>query len=241
MEILPAIDLKGGRCVRLVQGRAEDETVYSDDPVAMALHWVGLGATGLHVVDLDGAFRGEPAHAEVIGEIINAVDVPVEVGGGLRTEEDVATLVELGVARAIVGTRALADPDVLGDWVRRFGSKLTVGIDARDGVVSVSGWTEASETPATDFARIVCGAGVATIIYTDISRDGMLQGCNVEATDEMCGVVSCEVIASGGISTVEDVQSLVSLGRTNLVAAIVGKALYEGSVGLGDLIGAAGG
>ncbi|NQT91721.1 MAG: 1-(5-phosphoribosyl)-5-[(5-phosphoribosylamino)methylideneamino]imidazole-4-carboxamide isomerase [Lentisphaerae bacterium] len=241
MEILPAIDLKGGRCVRLVQGRADDETVYSDDPVAMARHWVELGAGGLHIVDLDGAFRGAPAHAGVIADIVEAVDVPVEVGGGLRTVEDVARLVDLGVSRAIVGTRALVEPDVLGEWVRRFGLTLAVGIDARDGMVSVSGWTEASLTPATDFARTVCGAGVATIIYTDISRDGMLQGCNVEATDQICDVVTCGVIASGGVSTVGDVQSLVSLGRTNLVGAIVGKALYEDSVQLEALIAAAGG
>lgn len=234
-EVIPAIDLKGGRCVRLRQGRAEDETIYSDDPVAMARRWVEEGGRYLHVVDLDGAFQGAPAHLDAIAKISAAVKIPVEVGGGLRTADDVQRVLDCGVDRAIVGTRALQDPAVLKTWAARFGTHLAVGIDARNGFVQIKGWVETTATRAVDLARLADQAGVRTLIYTDTATDGMLRGVNAAAMDEMCGAVQCDVIASGGVSSPADVEALCRLSRPNLRGAIVGKALYEGAVTLGQL------
>ena len=228
MVILPAIDLKGGLCVRLRQGRAEDATVYSSDPVAQARTWREQGAEQLHVVDLDGAFQGEPKHADVIGRIVRALDIPVEVGGGLRTDAQVERLLKAGVARAIVGTRALESLDALAALVARFGEAIAVGIDARDGFVQVKGWVETTGTRAVDLARQVESVGVRTIIYTDTATDGMLGGPNLAAMAQMCRAVSCRVIASGGVSAPEHVAALKALGCSNLYGAIVGKALYDG-------------
>ncbi len=236
MQILPAIDLKDGRCVRLRQGRASDVTVYADDPVEMALHWVALGARYLHVVDLDGAFRGRPVHTDVIARIVDAIPIPVEVGGGLRKDGHVAELVDCGVDRAIVGTRAFAEPESLDRLAARFGSHVAVGIDARGGFVQVKGWVETTEARAVDLAQRVDTAGIKTIIYTDTATDGMLQGTNIPAISEVARAVGCDVVASGGISSVADVEALMALGRPNIVGAIVGKALYEGSVTLPDLV-----
>ncbi len=235
MVIIPAIDLKGGNCVRLRQGRADDSKVYSQDPVAMARHWEEQGGKYLHVVDLDGAFQGAPAHTEVIAKIAAAVSMPVEVGGGLRAEDDIARLVECGVDRCIVGTKAFEDADTLRAMIDRFGRHVAVGIDARDGFVQVKGWVETTGTRAVDLAQQVDEMGAATIIYTDTATDGMLTGTNVPAMAEMCDAVSCGVIASGGISSAEDIAKLRDLERINLVGAIVGKALYEGAVSLGEL------
>lgn len=235
MLIIPAIDLKGGKCVRLRQGRADDAVVYSGDPVAMARRWVEEGAKYLHVVDLDGAFQGRPAHTEVIGQIVRAIDIPVEVGGGLRTDEDVRALLAVGVDRAIVGTRAWAEPEALQRLAGQFGRQLAVGIDARDGRVQVKGWVETTEQLATDLARKAESMGVECIIYTDTSKDGMMAGTNVRAMDEMCGAVTCSVIASGGVTSRTDAEALRGLKRRNLVGAIVGKALYEGRVTLKEL------
>jgi phosphoribosylformimino-5-aminoimidazole carboxamide ribotide isomerase len=240
MIILPAIDLKGGHCVRLCQGRADQATVYGDDPVAMARHWLDLGARHLHVVDLDGAFAGKPAHTAVIARIVAATGIPVEVGGGLRTDEDVAEILGAGVAQAIIGTRALADPVALGRMVARWGDHIAVGIDARDGFVQVKGWVETTRTRAVDLARQVETLGVGTIIYTDTATDGMLAGPNADAMDQMCRAVRCRVVASGGISTAEHIRQLVRLGHANLHGVIVGKALYEGRTTLPELLAAAG-
>ena len=239
MIILPAIDLKDGKCVRLRQGRAEDVTVYSDDPVAQALAWRGQGAEQLHVVDLDGAFAGEPRHTAVIGEIVRALRIPVEVGGGLRTDAHIERLLAEGVARAIIGTRALESADALRDLVRRFGERIAVGIDARDGFVQVKGWVETTGTRAVDLARQVEAAGVRTIIYTDTATDGMLGGPNLNAMEQMCRAVSCDVIASGGVSAPGHVAALKALGCANLYGAIVGKALYDGKTTLAAMRGAA--
>jgi phosphoribosylformimino-5-aminoimidazole carboxamide ribotide isomerase len=230
IQVIPAIDLKGGKCVRLRQGRAEDSTVYSEDPVSMALHWVQEGGEYLHVVDLDGAFSGHPVHRDVIEQIAKSITIPVEVGGGLRTDEDIESLLKAGVARVVLGTRAWAEPKELQRLVKRFGSALVVGIDARDGRVQIKGWTETTKQTAVDLARSADEMGVKTLIYTDTSTDGMLKGPNVQAIDELCGAVNCQVIASGGISAAEDMFALKSLGRSNLCGAIVGKALYEGRV-----------
>lgn len=227
MIILPAIDLKGGRCVRLRQGLADDVTVYSDDPVEMALHWVAEGGEFLHVVDLDGAFDGAPAHLDVIARIVAAIPIPVEVGGGLRSDDDIQRVLDAGAARAIIGTRAFADPDSLAGTVARFGDHVAVGIDARDGRVQVKGWVETTDMLAVDLARKADSVGVKTLIVTDTATDGMMVGTNVAAMDEICRAVSCNVIASGGVTAPKDVRDLVTLGHPNLYGAIVGKALYE--------------
>jgi phosphoribosylformimino-5-aminoimidazole carboxamide ribotide isomerase len=241
MIILPAIDLQNGRCVRLRQGRAEDATIYSDDPAAMARQWLAQGAQALHVVDLDGAFAGAPKHLAVVQQIVAAMGaVPVELGGGLRTDDDVRRAFDAGVARVIIGTRALADPAALQRLVQAHGDCIAVGIDARNGLVQVKGWVETSGTRATDLARRAADLGVGTIIYTDTATDGMLAGTNVAAMDEMCRTVpSCRVIASGGVSAPGHVRALMALGHANLYGAIVGKALYDGQTTLAELQDAA--
>ena len=230
IAILPAIDLKDGKCVRLRQGKAEDVTVYSSDPVDMALQWEKEGGDYLHVVDLDGAFEGRPVHGEVIGRIAKALSIPVEVGGGLRTDEDIEHILGLGVDRVILGTRACDSPETLERLVRRYGARLAVGIDARDGMVQVKGWTETTGSKATELGARMSAMGVKTIIYTDTARDGMLHGVNTAAMAAICDAVECNVIASGGVSSVEDIKALAALGKPNLAGAIVGKALYEGRV-----------
>ena len=241
MTIFPAIDLKGGKCVRLRQGVASDATVYGDDPVAMARHWEAEGGRALHVVDLDGAFNGAPAHAEVVARIAAALSIPVEIGGGLRTDDHVRAMLDAGVSRVILGTRALSDEAALKRLVDLYGSeKIAVGIDARGGLVQVKGWVETTGTRATDLAKRVSDLGIGTIIYTDTATDGMLSGPNLEAMDRICEAASCGIVASGGVSSVENVRALVALGRPNLVGAIVGKALYEGRVTVAELQAAAG-
>ncbi|MBN1268734.1 MAG: 1-(5-phosphoribosyl)-5-[(5-phosphoribosylamino)methylideneamino]imidazole-4-carboxamide isomerase [Kiritimatiellae bacterium] len=234
--IIPAIDLKGGKCVRLCQGRAEDVTVYGEDPVAMALHWQDEGAEFLHIVDLDGAFEGRPVHADLVVRMAAAVNIPVEIGGGLRKDEHVRRYLELGVARAVVGTRAWSDPDHLRGMVEAFGPALAVGIDARGDRVQVKGWTETTGMDALELAQRVDALGVQTLVFTDTARDGMLTGTNVRSVGTLCEAVSCRVIASGGVTSAADVKALKALGRPNLTGAIVGKALYEGAVTLKALM-----
>ena len=239
--IMPAIDLKGGQCVRLRQGRAEEATVYGSDPVAQAKEWARQGAAWLHVVDLDGAFQGHPAHLEVIGRMAAAVGIPVECGGGLRTDADLEAVLAAGVQRAILGTRALERAEDLAALAAKYGARLAVGIDARDGLVLVKGWTETSRTPAVELARQAVAAGVQTIIYTDTATDGMLRGPNFAGNAELCEAVgpACRVIASGGITTPDHIRRLRALNKKNLAGAIVGKALYEGRTTLAKLTAAA--
>jgi len=236
--IFPAIDLKGGRCVRLRQGRADEATTYSDDPAGMARHWQLLGAEWLHVVDLDGAFQGQSAHREILRQI-TAVGVPVEIGGGLRTQAAIESVFTDGARRAIIGTLAWEEPHVLEHLVEHFRERLVLGIDARGGRVQVKGWTETTDLPAVDLARRADSCGVHTIIYTDTATDGMLQGPNCAAMEKLCRSVSCDVIAAGGVSSVADIHKLRALGCPNLVGAIVGKALYENRVTLPALLEAA--
>jgi len=236
MIILPAIDLQGGQCVRLRQGVASDATIYNADPVAQALDWKNQGAKQLHLVDLDGAFQGKPVHTKAFADIIAATGLPVEVGGGLRTDADVEALLRLGVERAILGTRALAEPAALERLVKQYGSRIAVGIDARDGFVQVKGWLETSSTRAPELAKTVARLGNVTLIYTDTATDGMLSGPNLRALDELCAAApDCPVIASGGISAPAHVRALRALGRKNLFGAIVGKALYDGKTTLAEL------
>ena len=239
MIILPAIDLKDGKCVRLRQGRADDVTVYSDDPVAQARAWLEQGAEQVHVVDLDGAFQGEPKHTAVIARIVQAIGIPVEVGGGLRTDAHIERLLQAGVTRAIIGTRALESIGALASLVKRFGEAIAVGIDARDGYVQVKGWVETTGTLAVDLAKQAESAGVRTIIYTDTATDGMLGGPNLAAMAQMCRAVPCRIIASGGVSAPEHVTALKALGCANLYGAIVGKALYDGKTTLAAMRAAA--
>ncbi|HMO50072.1 MAG TPA: 1-(5-phosphoribosyl)-5-[(5-phosphoribosylamino)methylideneamino]imidazole-4-carboxamide isomerase [Kiritimatiellia bacterium] len=233
--IFPAVDLKGGKCVRLLQGRADAETVYGTDPVDMARRWLDEGATWLHVVDLDGAFAGESRQHAIVGRMIAALPIPVQVGGGIRTDDDIQRLLDYGAARVILGTRAWADPDGLAGLAARFGDRLAVGIDSRDGKVQIRGWTETTALTTLDLAGKADALGVQTLIVTDTATDGMLQGPNLQALDAVCRAVKAGVIASGGVTTAGDVAALRALGHTNLIGAIVGKALYEGHSRLADL------
>ena len=236
MVILPAIDLKDGKCVRLRQGRADDVTVYGDDPAAQAKDWAEQGGRELHVVDLDGAFAGTPRHAETIARFIAAFGGPVEVGGGLRTPEALAAVIEAGAARAIIGSAALDDPEFLSKAVELYGEKIAVGIDARDGYVQTKGWVETTRVKATDLAAAVARLGVKTIIYTDTATDGMLGGPNLTQMAAICDAApTCAVTASGGVSSPFDVENLKALERANLRAAIVGKALYDGRTTLREM------
>ena len=236
MVILPAIDLKGGKCVRLRQGKADDVTVYGDDPALQAKDWREQGGRELHVVDLDGAFAGTPKHAEVIKSVIEAFGGPVEVGGGLRNMETLAAVLEAGAARAIIGSAALEDPEFLVQALELYGEKIAVGIDARDGFVQTKGWVETTTTKAIDLAAAVAKAGVKTIIYTDTATDGMLGGPNLTQMAAICDAApTCEITASGGVSSPYDIENLKALERPNLRAAIVGKALYDGRTTLRDM------
>jgi phosphoribosylformimino-5-aminoimidazole carboxamide ribotide isomerase len=236
VTILPAIDLKDGKCVRLRQGKADDVTVYGDDPALQARDWREQGGKELHVVDLDGAFAGTPHHVETIRRIIEAFGGPVEVGGGLRTPEAIASVLDAGAARAIIGSAALEDPELLSMMVEQYGERIAVGIDARDGMVQTRGWVETSAVKAVDLAAAVAKLGVKTIIYTDTATDGMLQGPNLSQMAAICDAApTCEITASGGVSSVYDVENLKALERANLRAAIVGKALYDGKVTLREM------
>jgi phosphoribosylformimino-5-aminoimidazole carboxamide ribotide isomerase len=239
MYILPAIDLMGHCCVRLKQGDANQKTIYSDNPVAQAQSFRDAGATWLHVVDLDGAFHGTPQHADVIAAIIQQCGLKVEVGGGLRSDEALAPLMDAGVTRAIIGTRALEDTASLKRWVEQYGARIAVGIDARGGFVQTRGWVETSTVRATDLAKRVADVGVQTIIYTDTATDGMLAGTNLTAMAEIADAVpSVQIIASGGVTLPKHVRDLIDLKRSNIAGAIVGKALYEGLTTLPEMIAA---
>ena len=236
MVILPAIDLKDGKCVRLRQGRADDVTVYGDDPAAQARDWREQGGRELHVVDLDGAFAGEPKHADVIRRIIAAVGGPVEVGGGLRTPDALRAVLEAGATRAIIGSAALEDPSFLIKASELYGARIAVGIDARDGFVQTKGWVETAQVEATNLAAAVAKIGIQTIIYTDTATDGMLGGPNLTQMAAICDAApTCQITASGGVSSPYDVENLKALERPNLRAAIVGKALYDGRTTLRDM------
>jgi phosphoribosylformimino-5-aminoimidazole carboxamide ribotide isomerase len=234
MIVIPAIDLKEGKCVRLLQGRKEDVTIYSDDPVSMAEHWVNLGAELLHVVDLDGAFSGEQRNLDTVKAIREAIHIPIEVGGGIRSIDRIEMLVSLGVERTILGTSAARDPEMVREACKRFPGRVFIGIDAKDGKVAVKGWEEVTELDAVAFAKKMESYGAAGIIYTDIARDGMLTGPNIAAMSKMVQEVTIPVIASGGVSNLDDIKNLSQV--KNLWGVITGKALYAESLDLKEAI-----
>lgn len=233
MELYPAIDLKEGRVVRLTQGDFGRKTVYGGDPAETAASFLAAGAKNLHLIDLDGAKDGVPGNADVIRRIAAAGGLFLQVGGGIRDEATVSAYLELGAGRVILGTVAVEDFPFLERMVARYGAKIAVAVDARGGLVATRGWQEDSGLDALAFCQRLAAAGVATIIYTDIGRDGLLQGTNLGAYRALAAAVSCDIIASGGVSTVEDLRALEAL---NLHGAIIGKALYEGTLNLGDLL-----
>lgn len=231
MLIIPAIDLKDGKCVRLRQGRMEDETVFSEDPVAMAGQWFEAGARRLHIVDLNGAFAGRPVNAEVIHAISKAYpDLPIQIGGGIRDEETVQTYLDAGVQYVIIGTKAVNAPHFVNDLCLEFPGHVIVGLDAKGGKVAIDGWSKLSKHDVIDMAQHFEHDGVAAIVYTDIGRDGMMTGVNVESTVKLAQSVSIPIIASGGITSIDDVRALCKVADEGIVGAITGRAIYEGTL-----------
>lgn len=227
MYLLPAIDLKEGKCVRLKQGNMAQTTVFNDDPAAQAQEFVAQGAEWIHIVDLDGAFAGKPVNATAVENILNKVSVNIELGGGIRTIETIKMWIDKGVRRVILGTIALRDPDFVKKACREFPDKIAVGIDAKDGFVAVEGWAEKSEMTALDLARCFESVGVSAIIYTDVSRDGVLQGPNLPATVQLASSISTPVIVSGGISSLKDIEACKREEKNNIIGVIAGRAVYE--------------
>lgn len=236
MIIIPAVDIKNGKCVRLLQGRMEDETVFSDNPAAMAKQWEDEGAEIIHVVDLDGAFEKGPKNLHAIKEILSAVNIPIQVGGGIRNQEAIRMFADLGVKRVIIGTEAIRNPGLVKDACKSFPGQIIVGIDARNGCVAIEGWTEITETKAVDLAKQFEDDGVAAINFTDIHRDGMQTGPNIEETQRLAEAISIPVIASGGVSTLDDIKNLMPLEKCGVVGVITGRALYSGTLNLKEAI-----
>ena len=231
MLLIPAIDLKDGKCVRLRQGRMDDETVFSDDPVAMAAQWVEAGARLLHLVDLNGAFAGEPVNGDVVHAIAEAFpDVPIQIGGGIRSEETVQQYLDAGVQYVIIGTKAVNAPHFINDLCLEFPGHIIVGLDAKDGKVAIDGWSKLSKHDVIDMAQHFEDDGVAAIVYTDIGRDGMMSGVNVESTVKLAQAIRIPVIASGGITNMEDIKALCEVQDEGIMGAITGRAIYEGSL-----------
>ncbi len=231
MILIPAIDLKGGKCVRLVQGDMTKDTVYSDDPVAMAARWVDEGAKRLHVVDLDGAFGGAPANRQVIHEIASSFpEVEIQVGGGIRDEDTIQSYLDAGVSYVIIGTKAVTAPHFVSDVCIEFPNHIIVGLDVRDGKVAIDGWSKLSRHNALDLALQFENDGVEAIIYTDIGRDGMMIGLNIESTATLARALKIPVIASGGVTNLEDIRALAKVEDDGVGGAITGKAIYEGAL-----------
>lgn len=236
MLIIPAIDLRAGKCVRLVEGKLEQETVYSDNPVAMAVHWQEHGARQLHVVDLDGAFAGAPKNLDVISEILTAIQIPVQIGGGIRSLDTVERLLELGAARVILGTAAILNPQMVSEACAKYGEAILVGIDGRNGRVAIEGWGMTVDKSTHELANEMRERGVQRVVFTDIRRDGTLQGPNLEATGELARATGLKVVASGGVSTADDLRSVKKLEHLGVDSVIIGKSLYAGTVSLQEAL-----
>ncbi|MFV2061322.1 MAG: 1-(5-phosphoribosyl)-5-[(5-phosphoribosylamino)methylideneamino]imidazole-4-carboxamide isomerase [Gammaproteobacteria bacterium] len=231
MLLIPAIDLKDGKCVRLRQGKMDDETIFSDNPVEVAGRWVDAGARRLHIVDLNGAFAGEPVNAEVVHDIAAAYpDLPIQIGGGIRNADTIETYLEAGVQYVIIGTKAVNEPHFVKDLCLEFPGHIIVGLDAKDGKVASDGWSKLSKHDVIDMAKIFEQNGVEAIIYTDISRDGMMTGVNVESTQKLAQAITIPVIASGGITNLDDIKALCAVSDDGIMGAITGRAIYEGTL-----------
>ena len=231
MLLIPAIDLKDGRCVRLRQGRMDDETIFSDDPVDVAGRWVEAGARRLHLVDLNGAFAGEPVNGEVIQAIAKRYpDLPIQVGGGIRDEATIQAYLDVGVSYVIIGTQAVKEPAFVARACQAFPGHVMVGLDAKDGRVAINGWAEITKHNVVDMAKQFEQEGVEAIVYTDIGRDGMLTGPNIEATQALAEVIGIPVVASGGITHIDDIRALCGVESSGITAAITGRAIYEGTL-----------
>ncbi|NBC48143.1 MAG: 1-(5-phosphoribosyl)-5-[(5-phosphoribosylamino)methylideneamino]imidazole-4-carboxamide isomerase [Gammaproteobacteria bacterium] len=231
MLLIPAIDLKDGRCVRLRQGRMEDETVFADDPVEVAARWVADGAQRLHLVDLNGAFAGEPVNGDAIRAIAAAFpDLPIQVGGGIRDERTIGAYLEAGVHWCIIGTQAVKEPELVARACRAFPGHLIVGLDAKGGQVAINGWAEVTAFRVEELSARFQDDGVDAIVYTDIGRDGMLSGPNIEATKQLAEAIEIPVIASGGITNIDDVRALAAVADSGIIGAITGRAIYEGTL-----------
>ena len=236
MEIIPAIDMMDGKCVRLVQGKFDQATIFSDDPADMARKWAEQGATRLHLVDLNGSRFGAPQEIESIKKILAAVKLPVQIGGGMRTLEAARQMLDIGVERVIIGTSAALDSNLAEMLFHELGEHVILGLDARDGYVAIKGWEETTREEAVDFAQRMQALGARRVIYTDISRDGMLQGVNIPAMKKMAESLDIPIIASGGVSTIDDIRKLKELEQTGIEGAILGKALYTGALTLADAL-----
>ncbi|MCK2041098.1 1-(5-phosphoribosyl)-5-[(5-phosphoribosylamino)methylideneamino]imidazole-4-carboxamide isomerase [Chromohalobacter sp. TMW 2.2308] len=235
MLVIPAIDLKDGQCVRLKQGRMDDSTTYGDDPVAMAARWVETGARRLHLVDLNGAFEGQPVNAEAVTAIARAYpELPIQIGGGIRTAATIDAYLEAGVSYVIIGTQAVKDPAFVTEMCRTFPGRVIVGLDARDGYVATDGWAEVSTLKAVDLAKRFADDGVTSIVYTDIARDGMMQGVNIAATAELAREGGLPVIASGGVTHLGDIEALLEVENEGILGAITGRAIYEGKLDVAE-------
>jgi phosphoribosylformimino-5-aminoimidazole carboxamide ribotide isomerase len=233
MLIIPAIDLKDGKCVRLKQGRMEDDTVFSDDPVAMARRWVDAGGRRLHLVDLNGAFEGKPVNGDIVRAIAKAFPaMPIQIGGGIRSLDTIQAYLDAGVTYAIIGTKAVKEPQFVKDACKAFPGHVIVGIDAKNGMVATDGWADVSSVRAVDLAKQFRSDGVVAIVYTDIARDGMMQGVNVEETARLARESGLPVIASGGITNMHDIHRLKAAAHDGIVGAITGRAIYEGTLDL---------
>lgn len=235
MLIIPAIDLKDGQCVRLRQGRMDDSTVFDDDPVAVAARWVHAGARRLHLVDLNGAFAGTPVNGEIVQAIARKYpDLPIQIGGGIRSLETIEAYLKAGVQWVIIGTKAVKEPAFVAEACKAFPGHIIVGLDAQDGFVATDGWAEVSEVPAQDLARRFANDGVSAIVYTDIARDGMMQGVNVEATLALARATRIPVIASGGVTNMDDIKQLAEVADQGILGAITGRAIYEGGLDVAE-------
>jgi phosphoribosylformimino-5-aminoimidazole carboxamide ribotide isomerase len=236
MIVIPAIDLKEGKCVRLEQGLMEKDTVFNDNPAAQARDWQNQGAELLHIVDLDGAFAGEPKNRAAIEAIVKAITIPAQLGGGIRDIATIEAYLSLGLSRVIIGTAAQRNPELVLEACKMFPGRIVVGIDAKSGMVAVQGWAEVTDITAVNLARKFEGFGVSAIIYTDISRDGMLQGPNLEATKALAESVSIPIIASGGVSTLKDIENMMAIELSGVTGVITGKAIYSGAIRLNEAI-----